>query len=88
MENRDIKKILRYPLKDVVYNLIKNISLREEERKAIELVDIEYKTEDYAAKKICVSKRTIQNYRLKAYKKLNIAFSYSDEAQEILRRLD
>lgn len=88
MENKQIKKILQYPVSSVVSELLKGINLKENEKLSIEIVDIRGNTEDYASKKLGVTKRSIQNYRKRAYEKLKIAFTYNEEVLELLERLE
>ena len=85
MQNRDIKYILQYPIISEVDNILSKVNLKERERSAIEFVDRKGYTEERASKVLQVSKRSIQNYRKKAYEKLNIAFENDLMVIEILK---
>lgn len=85
MHNRDIKYILQYPIISEVDIILSKINLKERERAAIEFVDRKGYTEERASKVLQVSKRSIQNYRKKAYEKLNIAFENDLMVIEILK---
>lgn len=85
MNNKDIKYILQYPIISEVDKILVNINLKERERAAIEFVDRKGYTEERASKVLQVSKRSIQNYRKKAYEKLNIAFENDLMVIEILK---
>lgn len=85
MHNKDIKYILQYPIISEVDKILSRINLNEKERSAIEFVDRKGYTEERASKVLQVSKRTIQNYRKKAYEKLNIAFENDLIVIELLK---
>lgn len=85
MGNDDVKKILQYPIISEVDKLLSNVSLKDNERIAIDLVDRRGVTEEKASKIMQVSKRTVQNYRNKAYDKLRIAFKNNKKANNILK---
>lgn len=96
MDNKDIKKMLQYPEIEVIQEFLQEVisktNLKENEYESIMMVDILGKTEKYASEKLRVSLRSIQNYRGRAYKKLNILLTYNDEynqkAVDILKRLE
>ncbi|MGL5190744.1 MAG: hypothetical protein ACRC7S_13960 [Cetobacterium sp.] len=85
MDNRDIKYILQYPIISEVDKILVNVNLKEKERAAIEFVDRKGYTEERASKILQVSKRSIQNYRKKAYEKLSIALDKNLIVIEILK---
>lgn len=85
MHNKDIKYILQYPIISEVDKILVNVNLKEKERAAIEFVDRKGYTEERASKILQVSKRSIQNYRKKAYEKLNIALENNLIVIEILK---
>ena len=85
MGNDDVKKILQYPIISEVDKLLSNVSLKDNERVAIDLVDRRGITEEKASKIMQVSKRTVQNYRNKAYDKLRIAFKNNKKANKMLK---
>lgn len=85
MDNKDIKYILQYPIISEVDKILVNVNLKEKERAAIEFVDRKGYTEERASKILQVSKRSIQNYRKKAYEKLNIALDKNLIVIEILK---
>ncbi|MGL4453785.1 MAG: helix-turn-helix transcriptional regulator [Sarcina sp.] len=85
MDNKDIKYILQYPIISEVDKILVNVNLKEKERAAIEFVDRKGYTEERASKILQVSKRSIQNYRKKAYEKLNIALENNLIVIEILK---
>ena len=85
MHSSDVKYILQYPIISEVDRILLDVNLKEKERLAIELVDRKGNTEERASKILQVSKRTIQNYRKKAYEKLEIAFKNNKEVELILK---
>lgn len=85
MHNKDIKYILQYPIISEVDKILVNVNLKEKERAAIEFVDRKGYTEERASKILQVSKRSIQNYRKKAYEKLSIALDKNLIVIEILK---
>lgn len=67
---KDVKIFLNDVDKEYIINTLDNINLKTKERYSINFVDLEGNTEEKAAIKLEVSKRTIQNYRKSAYAKI------------------
>jgi len=84
IENKDIKTILDYPVKQIVLDLLESVNLKATERYAIDIVDIKGYSEEKASIAMNVSRRSIQTYRRNAYNKMKIAFSENDIVKNIL----
>lgn len=84
MNDSDIKKIIKYPVKNTVFELLDKVNLKNNERTCIELVDMQGFTEQKVSDILQVSKRTVQNYRKRAYEKIKVALINNKEAKNIL----
>lgn len=84
MSENDIKTIIQYPDKNKVIKILDSVNFKINERKCIELVDMQGLTEQKVSDKLQVSKRTVQNYRKRAYEKLKVVLINNEEAIEIL----
>ena len=85
MNKKQIKTILKYPILKIVIEIVDRTNLMLTERTAILLVDMQGLSEKEAAEKIKVSRRSIQNYRKSAYRKMSIAFDDDPIAEKILK---
>lgn len=84
MNYEEVKLIIRYPDKQTVLCLLDTVNLKKNERTCIELVDMQGLTEQKASDRLRVSKRTVQNYRKRAYEKIGFALKNNNKAIDIL----
>lgn len=85
IENNDIKKILQYPFKDEVMDILKNANLTHKETSIIELMDMKGYTKQKSSGMLGISQRTLYTYRKNAYDKLKVYLNNNPKALEILR---
>lgn len=82
--NEKIKYILDFADIAKVNCFLDTINLKDNERKALQLVDLKGYTQMQASIVMQVSTRTVQNYRTSAFKKIEVIIDTNTIAQEIL----
>lgn len=85
MEKSDIRKVLRSPSKELVEIALGYVNLTEKERKIIEYVEMEGKTEERTAEILDISTRNLQNLKAEAFKKMDFVWSYNLFISMLLR---
>lgn len=77
MEKVDIRRILKSPSKEMVEIALGYVNLTEKERKVIEYVEMQEKTEERTAEILDISTRYLQTLKAEAFKKLDAVWSYN-----------
>lgn len=86
MEKVDIRKILKSPSKEMINIALDYVNLTEKERKIIEYVEMQGRTEERAAEILDISTRNLQTIKAEAFKKLDKVWSYNLFISMLLER--
>lgn len=86
MEKVDIRKILKSPSKEMINISLGYVNLTEKERKILEYVEMEGKTEERTAEILDISTRNLQTIKAEAFKKLDKVWSYNLFISMLLER--
>ena len=70
MDRGEIKKVLQCPSRDLLELALHLVNLKDKEYQAILTCDIKGYTEEETSNKLLCSKKSIQNWRKSAYKKM------------------
>jgi len=84
IERKDIKYILHYPKKKIINDLLDNVNLKDKEILAIKLVDMQGIGEKLASIIMGVSRKTVQNYRRNAYRKIGFVWEKDEKVCELI----
>jgi len=85
IDRNNIKYILHYPDKKLINGLLDNVNLKDKEILAIKLVDMQGIGEKLASIKMGVSRKTVQNYRRNAYRKIGFVWKDNKIVNDILK---
>lgn len=86
MEKVDIRKILKSPSKEMINIALDYVNLTEKERKIIEYVEMQGRTEERTAEILDISTRNLQTIKAEAFKKLDKVWSYNLFISMLLER--
>lgn len=86
MEKVDIRKILKSPSKEMINIALGYVNLTEKERKILEYVEMEGRTEERTAEILDISTRNLQTIKASAFKKLDKVWSYNLFISMLLER--
>lgn len=86
MEKVDIRRILKSPSKEMINIALDYVNLTEKERKIIEYVEMQGKTEERTAEILDISTRSLQILKANAFKKLDCVWSYNLFVSMLLER--
>jgi len=88
IDRNNIKYILYYPDKKLINGLLDNVNLKDKERLAIVLVDMQGIGEKIASIKMGVSRKTVQNYRRNAYRKIGFVWEKDEKVCELIKNIE
>jgi len=88
IDRKDIKYILHYPNLKLINDLLDDVNLKDKERLAIKLVDMQGLVEKIASVKMGVSRKTVQNYRRNAYGKMGIVWGKDKKVLELIEKME
>jgi len=84
MNRGEVKKVLQCPSWDLLELALHLVNLKDKEYQAIFLCDIKGFTEEETSNKLLCSKKSIQNWRKSAYKKLEKVWKNNKLIETIL----
>lgn len=84
ISKKDIKKILNYHSKHMVFTVLEIVNLKDKERQAIELTELRGHTIEKTAEEMKCSIESIKKYRKSAFFKMSKAWVDNDLINKIL----
>lgn len=86
MEKTEIRRVLKNPCKELTNIALGYVNLTEKERKILEYVEMQEKTEERTAELLDISTRSLQTIKASAFKKLDAVWSYNLFISMLLER--